>query len=137
MPKYTVQEEYLYIAASDILFCPPELPDPPVNVQVPDNGALWVVIRWQPDFDGNRPIQRFILYQRVLNGNFVVATTLDVEVPMFVDGFFRFNISVGILAFTNYSFAVEACNELGCSEMSAASEEIRTDQYRKSNLLST
>ena len=54
---------------------------------------------------------------------------------MFVDDFYRFNISVGILAFTSYSFTVEACNELGCSEMSAASEEIQTDQYRKSNFI--
>ena len=121
--------------ATVLLSHPPERPDPPVNVQVAANGALWVVIRWQPDFDGNRPIQQFVLYQRILVGEFTLVTTLDVGVPMFVEGFFRFNISVGIQAFTRYSFAVEACNELGCSEMSDASEEIRTDQYRKSKFI--
>ena len=57
----------------------------------------------------------------------MMVTTLDVDVPTFVDDFYRFNISMGILAFTIYSFTVEACNELGCSEMSDASEEIQTD----------
>ena len=127
-----MQEEYSYFAASCTFFLSPERPDPPVNVQVPANGALWVVIWWQPDFDGNRPIQQFVLYQQIPDGNF---TLVDVEVLMFVEGFFHFNITAGILAFTRYSFAVEACNELGCSEMSAASEQIQTDQYRKSNYM--
>ena len=116
-----------------LLFGPPERPDPPVNVEAFAIGALWVAIRWQPDFDGNRPIQQFILHQRILDGNFSIVKMLDVDVPMFIDGFYRYNISGGILAFTNYSFAVQSCNELGCSEFSDASEEIRTNEFRKSN----
>ena len=118
-----------------LLFGPPERPDLPVNVEAFAIGALWVAIRWQPEFDGNRPVQQFVLYQRILDGDFLIAKTLDVDVPMFVDGFYRYNVSGGILAFTNYSFAVQSCNELGCSDFSDASEQIRTNEYRKSNII--
>ena len=116
-----------------LLFGPPERPDPPVNVEAFAIGALWVAIRWQPEFDGNRPVQQFVLDQRILDGEFVMVETLNIDDTMFIDGFYRYNISTGILAFTNYSFAVQSCNELGCSEFSDASEEIRTDEFRKSN----
>ncbi len=39
-----------------------------------------------------------------------------------------FNISTGISPYTNYSFTVQACNMIGCSEFGMPSQEIRTDQ---------
>ncbi len=41
---------------------------------------------------------------------------------------FGFNISIGIFPYTNYSFTVQACNMIGCSEFGMPSQEIRTDQ---------
>ena len=37
------------------------------------------------------------------------------ELMMTRTGEFSFNISIGILPFTRYSFSVQACNEIGCS----------------------
>ena len=66
-----------------------------------------------------------------------MVETLNIDVLMFVDGFYRYNISTDILPFTSYSFAVQSCNELGCSEFSDASEEIQTDEDCKSNIICT
>ena len=39
----------------------------------------------------------------------------DMELMMTSTGEFSFNVSTSILPFTNYSFSVQACNVIGCS----------------------
>ena len=102
-----------------LLYLIAEVPDPPMEVTAFANGARWVALRWQPGFDGNRPILSFVI-QRVnlneTNSTYVLVTQEAVGDLMQNNGFFMYNVSNPelILPFTNYRFRVQACNELGC-----------------------
>ena len=36
-------------------------PDPPLTVNASEFGALWVFLRWIPGFNGNSPIEEFVI----------------------------------------------------------------------------
>jgi len=46
---------------------------------------------------------------------------LEVGSLMFHNGTFRYNISEDIIPFSNYRFKIQACNVLGCGNVSAPS----------------
>ena len=91
-------------------------------------GARWLALRWTPTFDGNRPITSFIIYQQDINvtSSFMPVGTLEVGSLMFRNGSFRYNISEDIIPFNNYQFAVQACNVLGCGNVSSPSPTAMT-----------
>ena len=99
---------------------PTEVPDPPVNVMVFDVGARWLALQWTPTFDGNRPITSFLVNLQNINqtSSFMSLGTLQVSNLMSRDGNFMYNVTTGILPFTNYNFTVRACNLLGCGNES-------------------
>ena len=107
-----------------------ERPDPPVNVTAFDFGARWVAVRWTPTFDGNSPVLNFILYGRNINTSMNSMGNLTASTLMTTGSSFMFNISrVGVvLPFTEYSFRVASCNEIGCSDQSLVSPTIQTLQ---------
>ena len=109
-----------------------ERPDPPINVTAFDYGARWVVLQWTPSFDGNRPVTNFSLYISSVDvaGNFALFSSLNAIDLMTSEGNFMYNISGEgrILPYTNYSFTVVSCNEIGCSDQSDPSPVIRTEQ---------
>ena len=105
-----------------------EVPDPPKDVMVFDMGALWLALQWTPTFDGNQPITSFVIYQQNINitSPFVAISMLRVGSLTFQDRFISYNISDDILPFNNYQFAVQACNVLGCGNVSAPSPTAMT-----------
>ena len=110
-----------------------ERPDPPLNVSAFEYGARWITLRWSLSYDGNRPVTNFSLYIRSVdvsvNFNLLIRSLSadDLTTP---EGNVIFNISDSgrILPYTNYSFTVVSCNEIGCSDQSDPSPIIRTDQ---------
>ena len=111
-------------------------PDPPADVSSFAFGARWVALRWTPTFDGNRPVTSFTLYVSSVDvsDNFTLIGSFNASDLMTSEGRFMYNISNReiILPFTNYSFTVVSCNEIGCSDQSDPSPAIRTDEDRKS-----
>ena len=93
-----------------------------------DMGSRWLALRWTPTFDGNRPITLFITYLQDINitAPFMTIGMLEVGSLMFRDGSFRYNISEGVIPFNNYRFAVQACNVLGCGNVSSPSPTAMT-----------
>ena len=93
-----------------------------------DMGTHWLVLQWAPMFDGNRPITSFVIYQQNINqtSSFMPIGTLQVSNLMFRDGNFMYNVTTGILPFTNYNFNVRACNLLGCGNVSQPSPTVMT-----------
>ena len=92
-----------------------------------DMGARWLALRWTPTFDGNRPITSFLVNQQNINLTSSVSLgTLQVSNLMFRDGNFMYNVTTGILPFTNYNFNVQACNLLGCGNVSQLSPTVMT-----------
>ena len=111
-----------------VIFLPPtstEVPDPPVNVMVFDMGTHWLALQWTPTFDENRPITSFLVnLQNINRTSSVPLGTLQVSNLMFRDGNFMYNVTAGILPFTNYNFNVRACNVLGCGNVSQPSPTV-------------
>ena len=93
-----------------------------------DVGTRWLALRWAAMFDGNRPITSFVIYQQNINltSSFMSLGTLQVSNLMFRDGNFMYNVTTGILPFTNYNFTVQACNVLGCGNVSQPSPTVMT-----------
>ena len=93
-----------------------------------DMGTRWLALQWTPTFDGNRPITSFVIYQQNINqtSSFMLLGTLQVVDLMFHDGNFMYNVTGGILPFTNYGFIVQACNILGCGNVSQSSSTAMT-----------
>ena len=112
-----------------------ERPDPPFNVTGFEYGAHWVALRWTPSFDGNRPVTSFLVFihSSVVSVNFTVFNPDDL---MTSDGSVMYNISSNdrILPYTNYSFTVKSCNEIGCSDQSDPSPTVESSQDGKSKL---
>ena len=114
-----------------MIFLPPhstEVPNPPENVMVFDIGARWLALRWRPSFDGHRLITSFVMYQQNINltSSFISLGTLQVVDPVFRDGNFMYNVTTDILPFTNFNFTVQACNVLGCGNVSQPSPTVMT-----------
>ena len=89
-------------------------------------GARWLALKWTPTFDGNRPITSFLVNLQNINqtSSFMPLGTLQVSNLMFCDGNFMYNVTTGILPFTNYNFNVQACNLLGCGNPSQPSPTV-------------
>ena len=105
-----------------------EVPDPPIDVMVFATGARWLTLQWTPSFNGNHPITLFIIYQQNVNltSPFMLTGMLEVGSLMLRDGSFRHNISEGIIPFNIYQFTVQACNVLGCGNVSSPSPTAMT-----------
>ena len=74
----------------------------------------------------------FSVYQRnftfVNNSDFNLILTLDPSQLTVTSGVYNFVIADTILPFRSYSFNVDACNAIGCSEQSTATEIVITLQ---------
>ena len=74
----------------------------------------------------------FSVYQRnftfVNNSDFNLILTLDPSQLTVTSGVYSFVIADTILPFRSYSFNVDACNAIGCSEQSTATEIVITLQ---------
>ena len=96
------------------------LPDPPVNVLIFISGARWVNVGWSIPFNGNRPINRVVIS---------ASSTGPGQDPLVFEictMSTTYNISSGILPFTNYTILVVACNIIGCSRQSNPSKPFMT-----------
>ncbi len=115
-----------------------ERPDHPANVSTRDVGARWVVLSWTPSFDGNRPVTNFSLYIRSVDvsDSFTLISTLIPTDLMNSAGELMYNVSMQgvILPYTNYSFTVDGCNDIGCSNRSDPSSVVTSDQGGKAGL---
>ncbi len=112
-----------------------ERPDSPANVSTRNIGARWVLLSWTPSFDGNRPVTNFSLYMDT-SDSFTLISTLTPSNLMSSAGELMYNVSMQgvILPYTNYSFTVDACNNIGCSNQSDPSPVVTTDQDGKAGL---
>ena len=97
-----------------------------------DVGARWVVLSWTPSFNGNRPVTNFSLYIRSVDvsDSFTLTSTFNPSDLMSSVGELMYNVSMQgvILPYTNYSFTVDACNDIGCSNQSDPSPVATTLQ---------
>ena len=91
-----------------------------------NNGAIWVNIRWSIFFDGNRPVNGVYISAYALGVNITQVRVETMETS--------FNVTK-LLPFTNYTFGVVACNEIGCSTQSELSDSIRTLNDSKSQVM--
>ncbi len=95
-------------------------------------GARWMVLYWTPSFDGNRPVTNFSLYIRSVDvsDQFTLISTLVAGDLMSSAGELMYNISMQgvIVPYTNYSFTVDACNDIGCSNQSNPSPVVITNE---------
>ena len=107
-----------------------ESPDSPLNVSAFEYGARWITLRWSPSYDGNRPVTNFSVHIRSVDGFVNFTLSLSADDLTTTEGNTNFNISDSdrILPYTNYSFTVVSCNEIGCSDQSDPSPVIRTNQ---------
>ncbi|KAL5487215.1 hypothetical protein EMCRGX_G019791 [Ephydatia muelleri] len=92
-----------------------ELPDPPINTTISQYGSRWLLLTWMAGFSGNKPITSFNIYGRNLN----TSSPFQLVNNQTQTGQYFYNISSGIAPFTNYSFTVQACNQLGCGQSGA------------------
>ncbi len=113
-------------------FSHPVRPDSPINVVTLDVGARWVLLSWTPSFDGNSPVTNSSFYIRSVDtsDSFTLISTLIPSNLMSSAGELTYNVSMQgvILPYTNYSFTVDACNDIGCSNQSDPSSVVMTDQ---------
>ena len=125
-----IQALLLYSCYSHMIFLhstSTEVPDPPINAIVFNMGAHWLALQWTATFDGNRPITSFLVNQQNINQTSPVSLgTLQASNLMFRDRNFMYNVTTGILPFTNYNFNVQACNLLGCGNVSQPSPTVMT-----------
>ena len=95
-------------------------------------GAQWIALRWTPPFDGNRPVTEFSIYIQNVNEteNFTFLILLEPRALTRDGGSLRFSITDQsmVFPFTQYSFRVDGCNEIGCSDESDSSVDIRTNE---------
>ena len=132
------EKNYMYVFMFSHIFIVNllEPPDPPDDVTIFEFGARWIALRWTPTFDGNRPVTAFNIYIQNVNetNNFTSLIQLEAEALMRDGGSFRFNITDQsvVLPFIQYSFSVNTCNEIGCSDQSVPSEVIRTNEDSES-----
>ncbi len=97
-----------------------------------DVGARWVVLSWTPSFDANKPVNNFSLYIRSVDvsDSFTLISILIPSDLISSAGELMYNVSMQgvVLPYTNYSFTVDACNDIGCSNRSDPSPIVTTDQ---------
>jgi len=120
-----------------------EVPDAPFNVTITNNSQRNQVLSWVAPFDGNRPITQYVIYvssSRQPNltqihpplggGRTRRQTTGDSTDPVpsvTVTGDPTTVIVSDLIPFVEYSYTVEAVNELGRSDMSQLSPSVRTE----------
>jgi len=128
------QSKWLFYVRGCLL---PERPDPPEDVTAFNTGSRWIALRWTSTFDGNRPVLGFMVYICDVNnsGNFTLVTNLTASTLMTKGNSFMYNVSGEdvVLPFTQYSFRVVSCNEIGCSEQSPDSPVVLTGQDSEFN----
>ena len=100
-----------------------ESPNPPENVEIVSFGARWVSISWSITFNGNRPVNRVIISANS------AANRVEFTVNTMATSY---NVSTLLLPFTSYTFAVVACNVVGCSTQSDLSPAVMTLSDSKS-----
>ena len=101
-----------------------------------DYGSRYVYLQWDIPYNGNSYIMGYNLYIRFVNTNSdftLVMTSSSMgkrQANMFTTTANSYNVTVQILPFMRYQFAVVACNELECGTLEAAgtSQIIQTQQ---------
>ena len=96
-----------------------EPPDPPQSTYVSEYGSFWVAIEWETGFDGNLTLERFVIYLNTTESGFVMVVSENIDSLVGMNGRFTYNVSDGLLSSTRYTFAVQMCNRLGCSNLDA------------------
>ena len=145
---HTLLETLLVIMVS-LSYVPPflplytEVPDAPFNVAITNNSQRRQVLSWEAPFDGNRPITQYTIYvssSRQPNlteihpplggGRTRRQTTGDSTDPVpsvtVTDDPTTVIVS-DLIPFVEYSYTVEAINEVGRSDMSQLSPYVRTE----------
>lgn len=89
-------------------------------------------MRWTPTSSGSGPVLRFILYLRDVGRSesyLQLATIAPSEGSVVM-----YNVSRGgvVEPYSQYSFKVKSCNEIGCSELSSESDIRLTNQDSES-----
>ena len=124
-------------------FCSPlflpstERPDPPIELTVDSVTSEQASLSWLPSpFDGNRPVLQYRILQRSRSNvddtaDFIVATIQPVDTLTLDNGRVTYTLSQGLVPFSFYDFAVQACNVQGCSDLSDPSAVTRTLPARK------
>lgn len=97
-----------------------EPPDPPQSTYLSEYGSFWVTIEWETGFDGNLALEQFAIYLNTTENDFVMAVSQTVDSLTNTNGRYTYNISDGLLSSTQYTFAIQMCNRLGCSILDAA-----------------
>lgn len=97
-----------------------EPPDPPQSTYLSEYGSFWVTIEWETGFDGNLALEQFAIYLNTTESDLVMAVSKTVDSLTNTNGRYTYNISDGLLSSTQYTFAVQMCNRLGCSILDAA-----------------
>lgn len=111
-----------------------EHPDPPTNLTVDSITSDQVSLSWFPNaFDGNRPVLQYIVLQRNRSdvndtADFVMVNIQPVDALTMHSGKVTYSVSQGLVPFSLYDFAVQVCNEQGCSELSSPSLVVKTLQ---------
>lgn len=77
--------------------------------------------------------RQYITTMHMYDFSFLQVAQIDVQFEgdgLIMDPVFKYNASVGIFPHTTYSFTVQACNEIGCSQLDSDTPiaEIRTEQ---------
>ena len=120
-----------------------EVPDAPFNVTITNNSQRSQVLSWVAPFDGNRPITQYVIYvssSRQPNltqihpplgggrtGHQTAGDSTDPVPSVTVTGDPTTVIVSDLIPFVEYSYTVEAVNELGRSDMSQPSPFVRTE----------
>ena len=125
-----------------------EVPDAPFNVAITDNSQRSQVLSWVAPFDGNRPITQYVIsvsssrqpnltqiHPPLGGGRTRRQTTGDStdRVPSVTMTDDPTTVIVSdLIPFVEYSYTVEAVNELGRSDMSQPSPFIQTESAGES-----
>ena len=73
-------------------------------------------LSWVPSFDGNLDIMGYYVYQNDMDRENNYTLVQSSRHPDYTTVDMMFNITSGIIPYTKYTFVVEACNSLGCSD---------------------
>ena len=127
-----------------------EVPDVPFNVTITNNSQRNQVLSWVAPFDGNRPITQYVIYvsssrqpnltqiHPPLGGGRTRRQTtgdsIDPVPSVTVTGDPTTVIVSDLIPFVEYSYTVEAVNELGRSDMSQPSPFVQTEAAGESTL---
>lgn len=90
-----------------------------------------VYLKWTaPDFNGNTDILGYNVYQRAVSSQNILQLVQTTIPSSYTTTATMFNITSGVMPYTKYELAVEACNMIGCGSR-MVSAPVRTSPARE------